>query len=169
MTPTRHQPTRPRAIAVPAGTAFAPRLAWTLATVAALLLVLTVRAAVGGAPTRVAAVADAVLPYPLDTALAHLAHQAPAAGGQLNEFHAIPHRATLRTPDRSRRTAGRAGVSVRRDLGHASAVLPANAAAPRILEGGSAPFGAHVAAIPPARDTAAHGVRGPPSFSFVAG
>lgn len=169
MTPTRHQPTRPRAIAVPTGTAFAPRLAWTLATVAALLLVLTVRAAVGGAPTRVAAVADAVLPFPLDPAIAQLEHAAPAPGGQLFEFHAIPHRATLRTPDRSRRTAGRAGVSVRRDFGHASAVLPATAGAPLTLEGGSAPFGAQVAAIPPARGVVAHGVRGPPSFSFVAG
>jgi len=159
MTPTENPPMR---------VMIARRLAWKLASVAALLLVLTLRAT-SGASAQATAVADAILPYPLDHAIAQLEHAAPAPGGQLFEFHAIPHRATLRTPDRSRRTAGRAGVSVRRELGYASAVLPANAGTPLTFEGGSAPFGAQVAAIPPARGTVAHGVRGPPSFSFVAG
>jgi hypothetical protein len=169
MTSNRLQPMRPRAIEVPKGTSVNPRLAWTLMGVTALLLLVSVRAAIGGAPVRAFAVADAVLPYSLEAAQERIEQGAPAPTGGLREVHAITQRVTLRTPDRSRRTAGRAGISARRDLGYVGAVLPANAGAPQVSEGGTAPFGAPAAAHPPARGIVAHGVRGPPSFSFVAG
>ncbi len=163
MTPTRPELLRPRAIAVPHGTVVT-RLAWSLAGFVALALALTAQ----GAVARSTAIADARLPWSHVATLEPIA-ATPEATGRLDERHAIPQRITLRTPERSRRTAGRAGTSVRRDVGDASAVLPAGAGAPQALEGGSTPFGAVAAAFPPARGPHAHGVRGPPSLPVVAG
>ena len=167
MMPFRRQSTLPRAIAVPQGTPVVPRLAWMLAAAAALLLAAAISTA---APARFASEADVIRAHHLRGAETVLDRdEAPAPRGEFHRFHAILHRATLRANDRPRRTAGRAGVSVRRSIGHASAVLPAETGAPPIFEGGTAPFGTHATANPPARGIVAHGVRGPPSFSFVAG
>lgn len=166
MMPIRRQPTRLRAIALPPGTTIVPRLAWMLAALTALLLTAAISTA---APVRTVSEADVIRSHGLPGLETVLEREAPAPSGEFHRFHAILHRATLRTNDRPRRTAGRAGISVRRSAGHASAVLPAETGAPPRFEGGTAPFGTHATAIPPARGIVAHGVRGPPSFSFVAG
>ena len=167
MTLDRPQTPRPRAIAMPLGMPVVSRLAWAL--LGAMALLLSVGASAGRAVPVQFTAADAILPCSPEAAVERITRSAPAPKGELLEVHAVAHRATLRTSDRSRRTAGRAGISVRRDIGSASAVLPAIAGAPQVLEGGTAPFGAPAAARSPARGSHAHGVRGPPSISFVAG
>lgn len=134
-----------RPFARTADSAFAPRL--LLAMVALLMLggTLAVREAIGDPASR-----DAV----------QTADQAPAAA-DIREEKAVSLRANLRMADRTRRAAGRAGLSARRDMGGSSAIaVTADAAlgCPR----GAAPYAAGPTLQAMHRGVHACGVRGPP-------
>ena len=134
-----------RPFARTADSALAPRL--VLAMVALLMLggTLAVRAAIGDTAPR-----DEV----------QGADHAPASESILEE-NAVSLRANLRMADRTRRAAGRAGLSARRDMGGSSAIaVTADVAlgGPR----GAAPYEAGPTLQAMHRGVHACGVRGPP-------
>lgn len=162
--------------AIAADRPVAQRVLWLAAGVLALGGFVAVRAAFGD-PARGA---DAVRPgaaahttaarvpaerdIVADVVLRSIPVSADAsAAGALTEHHVIPLRATLRGAERTRRAAGRTGVSARRDTdGHDAVVATAEAAL--ALARGAAPEQAGTTAAAPQRGIHACGVRGPPEF-----
>lgn len=163
--------------AIAADRRVAQRVLWLAAGVLALGWLVAVRAAFGdsargadavrpGAAARNVTVArvPAERDIVADVVLRSIPVSADAsAPGALTEQRVIPLRATLRAAERTRRAAGRTGVSARRDTdGHDAVVVTADAAL--ALARGAAPEQAGTTAAAPQRGIHACGVRGPPEF-----
>jgi hypothetical protein len=131
-----------------------------------LFVLLAVRDAAGREPRESAAPADVTLAEGQKVARGG---GPPAGEESLLGQGTVPTRVTLRTPDRSRRAAGRAGVPARRDGGGAAHALLVTASAPAAPTGGTAPLEAPAAEAPPLRGSHAYGVRGPPGVQLLAG
>ena len=160
-------PVRPRAIALVADSPHSRRLAaWGAAVLLGLFVLLAVRDAAGREPREVAAPADVTLAEGQQVARGG---GPPAGEESVLGRGAVPPRVAPRTPDRSRRAAGRAGVPVRRDGGGAAHALLVTASAPAAPTGGAAPLEAPAVEAPPLHGSHAYGVRGPPGVRLLAG
>lgn len=154
---------RLRAIAVPRD---AVRAGWTfvLGIVGLLLLLAAASAALARDGRPVSAVVDELSHAGATRIMSSHDSAAPVVADHDDEAQSF-----TRAGDRTRRTAGRAGVPVRRDGRTGSALLPTDVVLDLVQTGGPAPFGTPAANTPPSRGTSVHGVRGPPSLVSQAG
>lgn len=160
-------PRRPRALALAVRVPGVRRTAWW-AFVALTLAVLALFARPAVAQTGPFAAAADELHAP-----EHPQLQPPAAHAalpvELDPARDLTPRATLRSPERPRRAAGRAGVSARRDAGGDAFTLARPTLEPRPRAAGAVPHEAAAVEAPPLRGARVCGVRGPPASSLVLG
>lgn len=154
---------RPRAIAVPRD-ADRARLTFVFGIAGLLLLLAAASVALARDGRPVGAVVDE-----LSHARATLLVESHDTDGPVVVDHEDEAQSFTRAGDRTRRTAGRAGVPVRRDGRMGSAMLPTDVVLDPVQTGGPAPFGTPAANTPPSRGTSVHGVRGPPFLVSQAG
>lgn len=156
---------RPRAIAVPrAGVPRRALAAWGALGVLGMLWLLLAGPVRAGSPHAQAAVVDVATHDPAHRFVTPHDTDRPDMADAADEAQTF-----TRPVDRVRRTAGRAGVPVRRDLRVGHAWWTPDAVLDRIPTGGPAPFGTPATITPPHRGTTVHGVRGPPHLVSRAG